>query len=338
MTGTKDTLFGAVPIDKQYEWDWVVDHFQPIKELYTTPNVTEIFVDRYDSISIERNGEIEKTSLTFGSEENFRSLVKQIAVALNQTLDDDNAILDARFPDCSRVCCTLPQVTPQGATMTMRIAPKNHITPQQLVEFGALSQSMLDYLIKVIEDGKNIIVSGNTGSGKTTLLRVLATFIPKTERIITCEDTQELYLDWLPYLISMEAPKRKHSSIEMKNLIEAALRMRPDRIWVGEIRKASAADAFIQAINTGHSGCATTVHANSGKDALARLQYLIASQGQINYELAHHQIAGNVDVFVHASRHADYGRKVTEIIEVSDGQMIPKFSFDKHEMRHVAHS
>ncbi|MFA0210231.1 ATPase, T2SS/T4P/T4SS family, partial [Vibrio artabrorum] len=121
---------------------------------------------------------------------------------------------------------------------------------EQLVGFGALNQAMLDYLIEAIKAGKNIIVSGNTGSGKTTLLRALARYIPLTERVIICEDTQELYIDGLPYAVSLESPKRSDSDVEMKTLIETSLRMRPDRIWVGEIRKSSAADAFLQAINT----------------------------------------------------------------------------------------
>ena len=197
---------------------------------------------------------------------------------------------------------------------------------------------MLTYLKQAVVEGKNIIVSGNTGSGKTTLLRALARYIPDGERIVTCEDTQELYLSWLKFFVAMEAPNRAGSNIEMKNLIEAALRMRPDRIWVGEIRKASAADAFIQAINTGHSGCVTTLHANSAKDALSRLQYLIASQGLISFELAYKQIIGNVDVFVHASRHSSYGRKITEITEVVDGELVPQFVFDKKTSKHRKHS
>ncbi|WP_045422797.1 CpaF family protein [Vibrio jasicida] len=335
MSGVIATLFGEVPEAKSYEWHWVEEHFAPLKPLYTTPNVSEIFVDRFDSISIEQNGKIEKTDVTFGTEKTFYDFIKQVATALDQKFDDEHPLLDARLPDCSRLCCTLPQITPQGATMTLRIAPKTQLQAEQLVQFGALTEPMLTYLKQAVVEGKNIIVSGNTGSGKTTLLRALARYIPDGERIVTCEDTQELYLSWLEFFVAMEAPNRAGSNIEMKNLIEAALRMRPDRIWVGEIRKASAADAFIQAINTGHSGCVTTLHANSAKDALSRLQYLIASQGLISFELAYKQIIGNVDVFVHASRHSSYGRKITEITEVIDGELVPRFVFDKEKFEHV---
>lgn len=328
MPNTINTVFGEVPVEKEYQWSWVEEYFTPLRELYENPDTTEIFVDRFDSISIERNGRLEKTPITFDSNQSFQDFIIQLSTALNQPLNSSSPILDARLPDCSRVCATLPDVTPQGATMTLRIAPKQHIRAEQLVGFGALNQAMLDYLIEAIKAGKNIIVSGNTGSGKTTLLRALARYIPLTERVIICEDTQELYIDWLPYAVSLESPKRSDSDVEMKTLIETSLRMRPDRIWVGEIRKSSAADAFLQAINTGHSGCMTTIHANGCDDALSRLQYLIASQGMIDFDLAHKQITGNVDVFVHASRHERYGRKITEIAKVSNGTLIPLFKFN----------
>ncbi len=334
MNDTIATLFGEVPIAKQFEWQWVETHFKPLSKWFSSKGVTEIFVDRFDSISIERNGVIEKTDTVFSSEQELQLLINQIALCLNQTLSDESPIMDARLPDCSRLCCTLPSVTPQGATITLRVAPSDSISIEQLVEFGALTNDMLVYLKHHIKHGSNILVSGNTGSGKTTLLRALARFIPSNERIITCEDTQELYLDWLPYRVSMEASNRKDSVVEMKNLIETSLRMRPDRIWVGEIRKAAAADAFLQAINTGHSGCVTTIHANNSKDAVSRLQYLIASQGSISFELAEKQIMGSVDLLIHASRHADYGRRITEITEIKNGKFIPVFTFDTQTMKH----
>ena len=338
MSKTIHTVFGKVPIEKEYQWSWVEEYFTPLKALYECPYTTEIFVDRFDSISIEKGGRIQKTDIQFESNQSFQDFIIQLSTALNQPLNSKSPILDARLPDCSRICATLPDVTPQGATMTLRIAPKTHISATELVGFGALSQAMLDYLIQAIIDGKNIMVSGNTGSGKTTLLRALAHYIPITERVVICEDTQELYLDWLPFCVSMESPKRENSDIEMKTLIETSLRMRPDRIWVGEIRKSSAADAFLQAINTGHSGCMTTIHANGCKDALQRLQYLIATQGNISFDLAHKQITGNVDVFVHASRHESYGRKITEIVEVQDGELITIFKFNGKEHEDLRHS
>lgn len=322
-------MFGEVPKEQHYQWAWVEEYFAPLRTLYECPATTEIFVDRFDSISIEKNGRIEKTDISFADNQSFQDFIIQLSTTLNQPLTPTSPILDARLPDCSRICATLPEVTPQGATMTLRIAPKTHITAKDLVGFGALTQDMLNYLVNAIETGKNIIVSGNTGSGKTTLLRALARYIPQSERIVICEDTQELYLDFLPFCVSLESPQRPESDVEMRTLIETSLRMRPDRIWVGEIRKSSAADAFLQAINTGHKGCMTTLHANGCDDALERLKYLIASHGKIDFDLAHKQITGNVDVFVHASRHERYGRKITEIAEIKAGKLTPIFTHNK---------
>lgn len=334
MDGFVETMFGLVPKSKEFEWTWVENHFGVLRKLYETEGVTEIFVDRFDKIAIERNGKIEHTDVKFESEAKFYDLIKQVSVALNQEFDAENPILDARFPDCSRLCCTLPEVTPQGATMTLRIAPKNHIHLEDLVNYGALTDGMKEYLISAIEQGKNILVSGNTGSGKTTLLRALSRFIPKGERVAICEDTQELHIDWLPHKVAMESPLRKNSKIDMAKLIQTALRVRPDRIWVGEIRQPKSADAFIQAINTGHTGCATTIHANNCDDAVTRLQYLVASLGKISFELARKQIVDNVDVFIQASRHFSYGRKITEIKETKNGELVSVFHFDKEKMKH----
>lgn len=316
----KETLFGSVPVAKEVEWGLVENYFQPIKSLYQTEGVTEIFVDRFDSVSYELNGKIIKSDISFKSEVALNSLISQLAICLDQDISRENPILDARLPDCSRLCCTSVGVTPQGATLTLRVAPKSLLSIEQLIEFDALPKEMFDVLIEHIKKGSNIIVSGNTGSGKTTLLRALAKHIPLSERIVTCEDTQELYLDWLPFRVSLEAPKRKDSNVELKTLIETALRMRPDRIWVGEIRHSGAADAFIQAINTGHSGCITTIHANGCIDAKERIQYLIASAGLMEYDLAGKQITGSVDLFVHATRNPVYGRKIIEIMEMKNHQ------------------
>lgn len=327
MNGTLPTLFGDVPEAKKGQWDLVEYYFQPLKPLFETPDVTEIFVDRFDKIRIERQGKIEQTQARFRDESDLVSFIEQVARCLDQALDKDNPILDARLPDCSRLCCTMKEVTPQGATITLRVVPKTSITAEQLVSNDALPQSLLDTLQEHVRLGSNILVSGNTGSGKTTLLRVLAHSIPSEERVVTCEDTQELYLDWLPYLVSLEAPKRKNSPVVMKTLIETALRMRPDRIWVGEIRHASAADAFLQAINTGHSGCVTTIHANNCKDAINRLQYLVSSAGLIDFHLAQQQILGAVDLIIQTNRSPLYGRKVIEVLEIKNGQFYPVYSY-----------
>lgn len=333
MSGFHQTLFGEVPEAKAGAWNLVENYFSPLKPLYQNPEVTEILVDRFDNISIERNGILEKTEIRFESENALQWLITQVSKCLEQPIDADHPVMDARLPDCSRLCCTLPAVSPQGATITLRVVPRQSITAEQLVELGAMTGEMLAFLSEKVRQGANMVVSGNTGSGKTTLLRALAHFIPKRERVVTCEDTQELYLNWFPSHISLEAPKRKNSTFAMKDLIETSLRQRPDRIWVGEIRHSAAADAFLQAINTGHSAV-TTIHANSCEDAKARLQYLIATAGFISYELAEKQILGSVNVFIHAHRHPDYGRKITGISLVENEMMQEVFWYNTLTEKH----
>lgn len=329
-----ETVFGQVPNTKETEWGLVEEYFSPLEPFYTDPTITEIMVNRFDDISVERSGKLEHTDARFDSEQALQTLIEQVGKCLEQHVGDDQPILDARLPDCSRLCCTLPAVSPQGATLTLRVAPRSLLDAEQLVGFGALTQEMLDFLIEHVKQGSNLLISGNTGSGKTSLLRALAKYIPQQERVVTCEDTQELFLDWLQHKVFLESPKRKHGKLEMKNLIETALRMRPDRIWVGEIRNALAADAFLQAINTGHTGCVTTIHANSCEDAVKRLQYLIASAGLIDYDLAGKQITGAVNVLIQTKRDPNFGRKISEISMIENDVITPQFIFDKTKLQH----
>lgn len=329
-----ETVFGPVPNTQETQWGLVEEYFSPLRAFYTDPSVTEIMVNRFDHIAIERNGTLEHTKARFDSEQALQTFIEQVALCLDQNVGQDAPILDARLPDCSRLCCTLPTVSPQGATLTLRVAPRTLLSAAQLVKFGAMTEDMLAFLIEHVEQGSNLLISGNTGSGKTSLLRALAKYIPLHERVVTCEDTQELFLEWLEHKVFLESPKRQNSSLEMKNLIETALRMRPDRIWVGEIRNALAADAFLQAINTGHTGCVTTLHANSCKDAVRRLQYLIASSGLIDYGLAGQQILGAVHVLVQTKRHPDFGRRISEISLVEDGAIRPMFVFNPLTQQH----
>lgn len=332
------TQFGEVPAAQWGDWDTIDYYFEPLAEYYRDPSVTEIMVNRFDNIAIEKSGELLDTPTTFKDEAALVRLIKQFSLALKQTIDDTSPVLDARFPDGSRACCTLNTVSPDGATLTIRRAPKQTLTLSDLVDKGAMSAEMHAYLVEKVRHGATMVVSGNTGSGKTTLLRALSEALNPKERIITCEDTQELHLKHLPHLIALEAPKRSTHTLDMKNLIETALRMRPDRIWVGEIRHAGACDAFLQAVNTGHSGCVTTIHANSEPDAMARMQYLIASAGLISYELAHTQILNGVAVFIHAARYLDddhkVKRKITGISEIRAGVLTPVFALNKTTGEH----
>ena len=330
-----DTIFGTVSDSNETQWGLVEEYFEPLRNYYQDVNVTEIMVHRFDDISIERNGKLEKTTATFGSESALQTFIIQLARCLNQDIGEHLPYLDASLPDCSRLCCTLPEISPNGSTITLRVAPKKTLTIEQLVNFGALSQDMANFLISHIIKGSNFLISGNTGSGKTSIIRALSKFISDDEVVITCEDTLELFLHWLKFNVSLEAPNRKASNIEMKHLIERSLRMRPDRILVGEIRNAGAADAFLQAINTGHTGCMTTLHANSPVEAIERLQYLIASAGLISYELAHKQIVGAVNIIIQVKRHPTFGRKITEISVIKNKVVTPVFIFDENKGIHI---
>lgn len=327
------TLVGDVPEEELQGWELLLHYFEPLIPFYKDPLVTEILVNRYDRILVERNNRMEMSESTFENEQAVQKLIFQIANRLGQRIDADNPILDARFPDGSRLCCTLPSVTPSGSTITLRIAPRQLLMFDDLVERGALTHEMVDYLREQVQAGANMVVSGNTGSGKTTVLRAAAAFVDKGERVITAEDTQELHLGrLLPNCLPMEAPKRRtEHPVTLAILIKTMLRQRPDRGWVGEIRDAEAADAFLQLLNTGHTGCASSLHANSCEDAVSRIQYLIASGGAISYELAGRQVMGSVQLLVHASRNYRYGRKITSICEVVEGRVQPVFTYD--EMR-----
>ncbi|BES73857.1 ATPase, T2SS/T4P/T4SS family (plasmid) [Marinobacter nanhaiticus D15-8W] len=332
----KETLIGNVPENEADGWDLLLHYFEPLAQYYADPEVTEILVNRFDHILVERNNKMEVCETTFGDENALQKLMIQIANRLHQRLDDDHPILDARFPDGSRACCTLPSVSPYGATMTLRIAPRRLLTFDDLVEKGSLTQEMVDFLREKVAGAANMLVSGNTGSGKTTVLRAAAAFVDKGERVITAEDTQELHLGkMLPNCLPMEAPKRKTDfPVTLATLIKTMLRQRPDRGWVGEIRDGEAADAFLQLLNTGHTGCASSLHANSCEDAIARIQYLIATRGGISYELAGRQVLGSVQLLVHASRNYQFGRKITEICMVEDGVVKPVFRFNDATGQH----
>jgi pilus assembly protein CpaF len=331
------TPFGEVPESEASGWDLFKHYFEPLMPFYEDPKTTEIMVNRYDQVLVEQDKGMEPTDITFGSEENLQRLIHQLANRLGQQVDNDNPVLDARLPNGSRFCCTLPAVTPNGATITLRIAPRKILQFEDLLRFGALTQEMVDFLKHHVETGSNMVVSGNTGSGKTTLLRAMAAFINPAERVLSAEDTQELHLGRTLYnCVSMEAPKRRTDNpVTLAFLIKTMLRQRPDRGWVGEIRDAGAAEAFLQLLNTGHTGCATSLHANSCKDAVKRIQTLIASGGGLSYELAGHEVMGSLHLLVHAARTYGHGRKIAEICVVENETVKPVFIFDEKTGTHI---
>lgn len=342
--GMTELPMGKVPNDQASEWGPLLHYMEPVLDFYQTPGVTEIMINRFDKIFIEKDGKMELTNARFKDNGELERFIHYAGNLLDQPFSVENPILDARFPDCSRLCCTRSNVSIGSASVTLRIAPKVPLTSKMLLDYGSLTEEMFEYIQRIVEGGANIIVSGSTGSGKTSLLRVLTEFINPDLRVITCEDTQDLFLN-LPNTIAMEAPKRRlegqieaAEEITLSRLIKTTLRQRPDRIWVGEIRDKFAADAFLQAINTGHTGCATTIHSNGCADTVERIQYLLAAGGLLSYELARKVLLGGITVLVHAGRKPTYGRKITEIVEVVEGDLLPMYVFNEDTLQHDRYS
>lgn len=338
-----ETIIGSVSKEKKESWDSVLYYFKPLEQFYLDDEVTEIMVNRFDEIYIEKGSRMFRVNATFSSENNLQTFIRQVANALDQQVDDyDYPILEARFPDTSRLCCTMPVVSPYGATVTLRKAPKKLLTFADLVSYGSLTQDMVDYIGERIASEDCMLVSGNTGSGKTSILRASLEFIDKEARMITSEDTQELYVKQvIPNSVCLEAPKRRNmdakaQAIQLEHLIKLNLRQRPDYPWVGEIRDAAAANALLMLLNTGHTGVASTIHSNSALDAISRLQYLLASSGMMDYDLVGKQVLGNIDMFIHAGRnHRTYGRKVLEVCYVVNGQLETIFKYDHAQGKHI---
>lgn len=324
--------FGTIPDEDTTgikRWNLIHDEMIPIIKLYNLPDITDIFIDRYDRISVMRKGMIEKTNCAFESEEALVSLIEQIATTLNQEFTLASPLFDARLPDGSRINATHVSTTPSGATMSLRKVPKQTLVKNDFTESGMLTEEMLDYLCDMIMRKDIFLISGNMGSGKTSLLRLLAEFIDKRERLITAEDTQELHLhDMFPFGIAMEAPNRKDCAVDLPALIHSTLRQQPDRVWVGELRKAAAVDALMQIIYTGVRGCAATIHGSSSLNAIIRMQYLLASSGKVDYHLTGELIRGAIDVIVQTHRDPKWGRRVTEISRIIDGQVTMIFKFN----------
>ncbi|KPW69572.1 CpaF family protein [Pseudomonas amygdali] len=335
-----ETILGMVPREDLESWELLLHYFEPLKEFYLDEEVTEILVNSYDHIVIEKAGKLYRMEgATFGSEKALQSFIYQVANRLNQDIDDGNPVMDARFPDGSRLCCTFPAVSPRGATISMRCKPRKSYTFDDLVRFGSISQDMVDFIRGRVESADTILISGNTGAGKTSLLRSCAYFIDPRERVITSEDTAELHLlGILPHVLELEAPKRKLSAgetkIELADLVKVMLRMRPDRPIVGEVRDMKAADAVIQLSNTDHTGGATTVHANGPDDAIRRFQYLLAATGNVSYELAEHEVLKSFQLLIHCHRNYKIGRKVTHISRIVNEKIVPIFIYDEEAGRH----
>ncbi|MBN1265077.1 MAG: CpaF family protein [Anaerolineales bacterium] len=289
-----------------------------IQPLLNDQTITEIMINRYDSIYIERSGQIKKTDIRLRDEEAVIRLINQIIIPLGRRIDRNNPTVDARLPDGSRVNAVIPPAAIDGANVTIRKFPADRIQMEDLLSYNSLSEHMVQFLKACVVSRLNIVISGGTGSGKTTLLNILSEFIPAEERIVTIEDSAELQLhqDHVLRLESVKPDIHGEGEVSIRHLVRNALRMRPDRIVVGEVRGGETLD-MLQAMNTGHDGSLTTTHANSPRDAISRLETLTLMSGfDLPLRVIREQIASAVDLIVQVARMRDGSRKVTSITEI----------------------
>ena len=290
----------------------------PLESLLRDPEVSEIMVNRPEQIFVERRGRIELTSLAFEDEDSLRRVIDRIVSTIGRRVDESEPMCDARLKDGSRVNVVIPPVAIYGPCLTIRKFGREVLSPEKLVTAGAATEAMIEYLDAAVKTRLNIIVSGGTGSGKTTLLNVLSGFIPATERIVTCEDAAELRLRQV-HVISLESKPQNvegRGAISIRDLVRNCLRMRPDRIIVGECRGPEALD-MLQAMNTGHDGSMSTLHANNPQDGLNRLETLVLLAGtELPSRAIRSQITSAVNVIVQTARLRGGARKVVSVAEV----------------------
>lgn len=296
-----------------------------LQELIENPQITEIMVNGIQGIFIERKGKLEKLDLCFDSVEKLRHVIWQITADCNRVVNEASPIVDARLPDGARVNVVLDPVAINGPILTIRRFPPDPITMDELLSMGSLSKECTDQLETLVKAGCNILVSGGTGSGKTTFLNVLSQFIPESERVITIEDSAELQIRNIPNLVRLEtrnANVEGCKEITIRDLLKASLRMRPDRIIVGEVRGKEAVD-MLQSINVGHSAM-TTVHANSVRDVVSRLETMVLMGMEMPLSAIGKQIASGFDLMIYLGRLRDGSRRVLEIaepVEFSGGEV-----------------
>jgi pilus assembly protein CpaF len=293
--------------------------FGVLQPLLDDPDINEIMVNGPKLVFVERKGKLVKTNITFENDEQVIRLIDKIILPLGRRIDHDSPTVDARLPDGSRVNAVIPPVTIDGPTITIRKFQKEKFTVEQLVNFGTLTRNMAEFIRACVVSRLNCIISGGTGSGKTTLLNVLSGFIPEDERIVTIEDAAELRLQQ-EHVVRMEskpANSEGRNAVTIRDLVKNALRMRPDRIVVGEVRSGEALD-MLQAMNTGHDGSLTTLHSNSPRDTISRLETMCLMAGvDLPLKVVREQIAAAVDLIIHQSRLRDGSRRVVSITEVS---------------------
>ena len=291
----------------------------PLEDLLADDSVTEVMVNCSSDIYIERAGRIEKSAVIFTSDKAVLAAIERIVAPLGRRIDESSPMVDARLSDGSRVNAVIPPVALRGPSLSIRKFSKRKLSGDDLLQFGSINEPMLEFLQVAVRERKNIVVTGGTGSGKTTLLNILSNFIPDEERIVTIEDAAELKLSQ-PNLVSLEArPANLEGKglITIRDLVRNALRMRPDRIVVGECRGGEALD-MLQAMNTGHEGSLTTAHANSPRDALSRLEVMVLmSSMDLPMTVVREQISSAIDLIIHQRRFPCGSRKITHVSEIT---------------------
>lgn len=293
--------------------------FGPIQPLLDDPSISEVMVNGPNTVFIEINGRLQTTNIRFENDDAVLRIIDKIILPLGRSIDTDNPTVDARLPDGSRVNAIIPPVSIDGPSITIRKFMKDKLSMDQLIALGSITKGMADLLRACVVSRLNILVSGGTGSGKTTFLNILSSFIPENERIVTIEDAAELKLQQ-PHIVRLEtkpANTEGRYAVGIRELVRNSLRMRPDRIIVGEVRGAEALD-MLQAMNTGHDGSLTTLHANTPRDATSRLETMCMMAGlDLPIKVVREQIASAIDLVVQQARLRDGTRKVTSITEIS---------------------
>lgn len=310
-----------------------------LQELVDDPDITEIMVNGKDHIFIEKKGRLSRWDKAFDSAEQLEDLIQQIVSRVNRTVNLSSPIADARLEDGSRVHVVLAPVAVDGPVLTIRKFPEP-VTMDKLIRLGSISREAAVFLRTAVRAGYNIFVSGGTGSGKTTFLNALSEFIPEDERVITIEDSAELQIRHVPNLVRLETRVENRDGsreISMRDLIRASLRMRPDRILVGEVRGAEALE-MLQAMNTGHDGSVSTGHGNSPRDMVTRLETMVLMAADLPLAAVRNQIASALELMVHLGRMRDKSRKVLEIAEVigcenGEVRLEPLFTFREKQAR-----
>ncbi len=337
-----DALLAAEPnlpesVDRQRLIDEVLDEaigLGPLQRLMAEPDVSEIMVNAVDDVWVERAGRLERREVSFTGDDAVRAIIDRIVAPVGRRVDESSPMVDARLPDGSRVNAVLPPLAIRGPAITIRRFNRRVLGPDDLIALGSASPEMVEFLRICVQTRRNVLISGGTGSGKTTLLNVLSNLVPAGERIVTIEDAAELRLRH-SHLVALEARPANaegRGGVAIRDLVRNALRMRPDRIIVGECRGGEALD-MLQAMNTGHDGSLTTLHANSARDVVSRLETLVLMAGvDIPVTAIREQIASAVDVVVHQARLADGTRRITDIVEITgmEGvrvQMQPLFQY-----------